>query len=965
MNFQFSHPSWLIALVVALAWTLWLFWTSEIQLSPWRKWTLLGIRISIVMLFCLALAGLQWLKPQEGLNIFYLLDRSQSISPMQQETSLKYVRDTFKKKNNQDKAGIIVFGADASMESSINKFLDANKIHAVINTERSDLASAIRLGTAAFPEHGQKRMVLLSDGNENLGDSVTAMLAAKSLQVGMDVLPLGTSRSTDVIVQKIGIPNQLKKGQTFEAKIFVQSDQVRKGTLRIFNNQKRVDEQEIELEAGKSLFTFSQTLPEPGFYTYDVELDIPDDRIPQNNRASGFTFVQGDPRVLFISSDLTADANVIAALRSIRIEVKEGGIERLPSDLAEIQSYDAIFLSNIAAGDLGRDIMLLLESAVRDFGVGLVCIGGDQSFAAGGYRSTPLENALPVSMELSSKKVLPNGALVLVVHATEFPGGNQWARDIAFAALDALNPRDEMGIVLWDGSNRWLFELTPVGDKKEKGRLITGMTPGDMPNFQPVMEKAYESLKKSTANLKHMVVFSDGDPGAPSQQLVDSIINDKITISSVMIGGHVAPQTMVWMADQGKGRFYDVNSPNILPQIFIKEAAVILKSAIFEQPFIPQVAGSSELIRGIAAQDFPQLLGYVATTPKSRSEIPLVSDKGDPILAHWQYGLGRAVAFTSDARAKWAKNWMQWEQFRQFWSQITRWALRRVEIADLTSEINIEKGEGTISVEAVDPQGNYRNFLNLQATVVNPKGEPKTVRLEQTSPGRYEAKFSTREVGTYMVNLVENQNGVVRSAQVLGISVNYSPEFDSSGSNLGLLRRLSEIGGGKLLNSANLDSNPFQHDRIKTFQPVDFWDWLLKIAILLFPLDVAVRRLQIDRAEWEKATKTFRRWLLFWRRTPAPVEQDESLSALLARRTQVRASMPSAPVEPRADLLSAQSPVSSEITSQVDVKKQPPSLEQKVVVTTKKEEDKAPPPGSTASRLLEAKKRALKKRQDN
>ncbi len=135
-----------------------------------------------------------------------------------------------------------------------------------------------------------------------------------------------------------------------------------------------------------------------------------------------------------------------------------------------MQSYDAIFLCNIAAGDLGLDSMRLLESAVRDFGVGLVCVGGDQTYAAGGYRGTPLEAMLPVEMELSSKKVLPNGALAIVCHATEFPGGNGWARDIAYAALDALGPQDEMGIVLWDGNNHWLFPLAKVGEQERHGQ---------------------------------------------------------------------------------------------------------------------------------------------------------------------------------------------------------------------------------------------------------------------------------------------------------------------------------------------------------------------------------------------------------------------------------------------------------------------------------------------------------------
>ena len=149
-----------------------------------------------------------------------------------------------------------------------------------------------------------------------------------------------------------------------------------------------------------------------------------------------------------------------------------------------MQSYDAIFLSNVAAGDLGNDLQKLLESAVRDFGVGLVCVGGDQTYAAGGYRGTPLENTLPVDMELDSKKVLPSGAVALVMHGMEFANGNQVARDCALGVLQALGPQDEMGVVLWDGNEHWLFPMTKVGDKKALGRQIAGMNQGDLPGFR-------------------------------------------------------------------------------------------------------------------------------------------------------------------------------------------------------------------------------------------------------------------------------------------------------------------------------------------------------------------------------------------------------------------------------------------------------------------------------------------------
>jgi uncharacterized membrane protein len=953
MNYQFTSPLWLWLLPVAWGLAVWLAWKSDAQLSRFRRGVALTIRLLVLLLVVLALAGLQWLRPMEGVNVFFLLDRSESIPSPQQEGARKYVNTAAKEKKKEDKAGVLVFGTDAAIEISASPALDVQKINAVVPTERTDIGAAIRLGTAAFPETGQKRLVLMTDGNENMGDAMAAVLAARPLGVTIDVIPLGVERGNDVSVQKLGLPNRVKKGQTFETRIFVNADKAQSATLRLYRNDQPLGEQKVELSAGKNLFTFPQTLTDNGFYSYNVFVDTAGDGVPQNNQASSFTHVQGDPRILIVSADPPADQTLAAALRSAKLEVAIGGIATFPRTLAEIQSYDAVFISNVAAGDLGQDAMKLLESAVRDFGVGLVCVGGDQTYAAGGYRGTPLETTLPVNMELDSKKVLPSGAVALVMHGMEFMNGNQIARDCALGVLDALGPRDEMGVVLWDGSDRWLFPMTKVGDKKELGKKIAGMNQGDLPSFQNVMSMAHQGLKNSIANLKHMVIFSDGDPGAPSQQLMQSIVGDKITVTTVLIAGHAGPETMQWISDQGRGRFYNVNNPGQLPQIFIKEAAVILKSAIFEEPFKPKVAGPSEIIRGIAAAEYPMLRGYVCTTPKSRAEIPLISDKGDPVLAHWQYGLGRSVAFTSDAQPKWARDWMGWEKYRQFWTQTAQWTIRRVENADFSTEVSIDKGEGHISLEALDEKGDYRNFLNLQTTVVSPGGERQVVRLEQTGPGRYEARFPTKQVGAYLMNVMELKDGKLAASQVVGASVNYSPEFSAPEPNVNFLNRLAEAGGGRVVSPESASSNPFLHGRKRTFQPQDLWEGLLKIGLCLFVVDVGVRRVHIDREEWLKATANLRRMVFFWRGKSRPAEADESLAALLARRDQVRTTQIVRPTEPAAELFRPERPV---------MVAEPESIKRE---ESPKEENETPSPEQPASvtgRLLAAKKKAQEER---
>ncbi|MEP6662286.1 MAG: VWA domain-containing protein [Verrucomicrobiota bacterium] len=909
--------------------------------------------IATVLIF--ALAELQWRTPLEGLNVFFLFDRSESIPSAQQETARVTAQKFSEKKKRTDLAGGLVFGAEAGIESMPASSLNLPKFEAVVGPERTDIASGIRLGAAAFPENGQKRLVLFSDGNENLGDAQSAALSLKNLGISLDVVPLGAFRANDVSIQKIGLPNKIKKGQVFEVKIFAQSDRAQTATMRLFRNNQFLGEQKIALVAGKNLFTFPQTLDDAGFYSYDVQLDAPGDLLPQNNRASSFVLVRGNPSILLASSDPKSDENLLAALQSSKLEVRGIDVKNFPASLPEIQSYDAIFLSNVAAGDLPTETLKLLEGAVHDFGVGVVCVGGDQTYAAGSYRGTPLETILPVDMELNSKKVLPNGALTIIIDKSGSMAGAklEMAKEAAMGAVTALSDQDFISVLAFDGATFVVAEMQRARNRKDILERIAGLTAGGGTSMYPPMVRAEEDLRKASASLKHCIILTDGQStGGDFEGITRKMVENKITVTTVGVGLDFDANFLQMIAQLGRGNFYEAVSYTQLPQIFIKEVAVILKSAIFEEPFKPQLALSSELVRGIGAKEFPPLLGYVCTTPKARAEIPLLTEKGDPLLAHWQYGLGRTVAFTSDAKSKWAADWVGWGKFRQFWSQVAQWSLRRLENADFKTEVSVEKGEGNISVEAVDPQGNFRNFLHLQTVIVSPKGERQTVSLEQTGPGRYEAKFPTLETGAYLMNLMDLKDGELRGSQILGASVNYSPEFSASEPNLNLLQHLAESTGGKVLEPAT--ENPFLHDRIKTFQPRDLWEWLVQCAIILFVFDVAIRRIQLDREQWIKAAQFARRSFLFWKTPPIPVKSDESLAALLQRRDSVRLRKNEnpivVPVLPDADLFRPQQ----------EIKLEPPV--EKPMENAKEASAKPEETENTTSKLLKAKRRAQQNR---
>jgi len=908
------------------------------------------MRMLIATMIILAIAGLQWLTPIAGMNIFFILDRSDSVPTSQQETAREWIRRVASDKVTGDRAGLVVFGSDASIEAAAGVALDLQKIEAVVPTARTDIGGAIQLASAAFPEFGQRRIVLVSDGNENLSDALNAAVSARALDVNVDVVPVGSERMSDISIQRLQLPSTVKQGQSFETKVFVQADEPGPAIVRLYRNEHYLGEQSINLESGKNLFTFPQTLPDSGFYKYDVRLDAVNDRVLQNNRAFAFTQVRGVPRVLIVSTDPAEESPLARALKSPDLDVKLTGVNEFPGSLAELQSYDALIFCNILAGDLSRDQQNLLETAVRDFGLGFVCVGGDQAYAAGAYRGTPIANILPVEVELSSKKVLPPGALVLVVDQSGSMVGEklEMARQAAAGAVHALAPSDYVGVIAFDGAPHVIVDLQRAGDRREIIGSIMGIGNGGGTVMYPPMVRAHEMLRNATASFKHCIILTDGvsQPG-DFDGITRAMVADRITVSTVGIGQDIDGNLLEGIAGIGKGRFYPVPFPNQLPQIFIKETAVVLKSAINEEPFMPRLVSSSELVRGISAAEYPQLLGYVITEPKARAETPLLTDKGDPLLAHWQYGLGRAVAFTSDARAKWAKHWIEWGRYQQFWRQVVQWSLRRLQNADLTIEVTSDRGEGRINVEALDERGNFRNFLSLQSAVVAPTGEKQIVRLQQTGPGHYEATFPMRETGAYLLNVMQMENGQVRAAQVVGASLNYSPELDASVPNLNLLRRIAESTGGKVLDASRPGSNPFYDDRRKTWRPYDLWESLLKVAIILFVLDVGVRRVQLERDEVERAARSLLGLLPFWPK-PAPASvSTPSLAALLAHRqelqeqnvrlpTRLMAARPiiTAPMSktPQASTVTSEQPVASQIEA------------------------------GTTARLLEAKRRAHQRR---
>jgi hypothetical protein len=314
----------------------------------------------------------------------------------------------------------------------------------------------------------------------------------------------------------------------------------------------------------------------------------------------------------------------------------------------------------------------------------------------------------------------------------------------------------------------------------------------------------------------------------------------------VAIGQGYAP-FLEEVARLGGGRFHFAGDAAVIPQIFAQETSLASRSYLVEETFTPEVVSPSPILQGLTG--LPPLRGYVATSAKLTAQLILQGGtKHDPVLAQWQYGLGRAVAWTSDAKGQWASDWITWPEFPRFWAQAIRWTIVEGASGGLESQVSLAEDRATITVEALDAAGNYRNNLEVNLSLIDPDLNQQTLSLRQTAPGLYEGDFRPDETGAYLLHVTGQDGADLVAAQTRGFVMAYSPEYRATQTDPTLLPDLATIGSGQLL-SLDTPAAAFAHTMPAAQGTTDLWPWFLALAILLLPLDVGLRRVRFGREE--------------------------------------------------------------------------------------------------------------------
>ena len=890
MPFQFTESPISLAVLAALfgglcGWSWWVNRHSVTDMSPERKRLALGLRIAIYALVVLALAGFRFVRRSDSLSVIFLMDASKSIREDQRQQEMAFVQNAAKSMRKTDTAGVVTFGKDPdqTVVPDPSKPFQIDGVRHSGATNATNIAQAMDAALAMpTPVGSAVKFVLLSDGNENVGSALGSLpsLTAKGVKVDSVILP--SSLKKEALIDRLVLPSRVKIGEPFQVKVITSALNRQRGRLSLRREGQPVGApREVDLPAGKRVYTFDSHIDKPGFYRYEAQLetDAASDTLLENNKGLGFVSVRGKPQILYIADTAERVPFLQQALKSQNIDVAYLPPAACPTSPAAFQMFDSVIISDVPRLVFSQAQMEAIQVSTRDFGVGFGMIGGVNSFGAGRYRNTPIEETLPVTLEVKKQKRLPSVAVALVIEDLEIPSSVNMSKEAAKAMIELLDPMDEVGVLDCNGfggfgpgagaggaGGTWRVPLQHVTDRAAiQSTIDTLENMGDPPSYDPYLIEAATKLQASEAKVKHIIFLGDGDAayegmGDTINSAMAKVRRMGITVSTVASGADQRGIAyMAQIARDGGGHAYVADQPSDLPRILLKDQQTISAPPIIEEPFTPRQVPGDEVIAGLGGM--PPLLGYNIANVKPTAGVSLVSHRNDPILATWRYGLGRSMAFMSDDKNRWAIQWLPWGGYGPFWAQAIRWTMRSYTPSDFQTQVTMDGTRGHVVVTALDKDGRFVNRLTFRGRVATPdmdSSKPNDVDIRQTAPGTYEGWFDAGQIGTYLVNVVRETQGKPPEMTVSGLVVPYSPEYRDLEANDYLMTQVAQAGGGAVTTNP---ADAFGGNRPVLYKPTDLSQWLLALALILIPIDVGVRRLAIEKSDLQRAWEWLRRRL--------------------------------------------------------------------------------------------------------
>jgi len=868
MEYQFTSPEYL-----KLLYALPVFWI--VSVLGYRHLTVSKIILStflrsiVFLLVVIVLAGLSVKeKSKREISTVFLVDMSDSITEEGRAWMWDYLKDLNGSLDKKVKKGVVIFGGESRVITpTLTEDLELENLlgeigASSISTDRTDIASGLMATLGIMPEDSSKMVVLLTDGNQNLGEAEKAatMVAGNSVKVFV-VSPPDVQGVDEILIKKVVVPKEINEGEMFNVKVVIENknDRAIKGNLKLHKRDGVLKEWNTEFKSGISVFEVPYKSEEKGFIKFNANLDIEDtglDLDKENNSKFAFVNISGKTRLLYVNGDKNKKTYLTDALtdKTIAVEIKKP--EQIPKTLQEYLKYDSIIFSNVSRDFISDEQMMLLEKYVKDYGGGFVMTCGTNITAEGGYSGTQIEEILPVKIiggEPPKKEKKSRLSLILIIDKSGSMLGKKmlFAKKASIELLKQLKPNDNFGIVAFDTSPYTIVELKPNEDvKKEIIRKLSMLNADGGTDIFPAMDTAYREIRKKNSKVNHVILLSDGNTKSiyyHYNRMISKFQQANISVSTIALGTWLVNTKLLEdIAKKTKGQFYQITDIVKLPRLIIKDSEFFVSQSDFhEEHFYPKINQGSQILKGIYDKQFPPLKGHTITEAKENVEIPLVTNimgKTDPILADWRYGLGKVVVYASDANARWSSKWINWSMFNKFWSQVVRWSMRDISKANYDVKVRNDDSKIVLQIESSTL---LEDDTKLEVSLISPdySGNGQRFLLKQVAPKRFVSELKDINPGIYNLKISRVKDGKVIDLKTKGLLVpekiaTKPLEYAVQGNNISQLKNIAEITGGKY--NPKKEEITVEEQEIVIFKGLA--GFLIPLALFLFIIDIAVRK---------------------------------------------------------------------------------------------------------------------------
>lgn len=813
-------------------------------------------RIIIMILIIVGIADITLSIKGKNISTVFLLDISDSMSAFT-ENGIEFINEALEDIPKNNKAGVVVFGDNSSIDKIMDNKDEYRGIKSAPLVSATNIEEAINTSFSLFEKNSSKRIVLITDGEENKGNLLNTIPLLSKESIDLKVYKVNNETGDEVYVEDVKVPDNISIGEEFAVNISIQSNVQTRAKLTLFSGRDKKGEQEVELQKGSNNFVFKDVQATGGFKSYRVLIEAESDTNKINNEYSCFTNVISKPNILVIEGSNGSATGVIETLDVSSCNYKTISPTNSPRTLNELLEYKTIVMCDVHKGDLNEGFMNNIESYVKDYGGGVVTFGGENSYALGGYRDTALEKILPVNMDKKGKNEVPSISISLIIDksGSMSSGDGQvskltLAKEAAMNALESLKAGDKINVIAFDDKYQNVVEMQDVSNKDDIKEMIAGISLGGGTSIYPALEQGYEAQLESDSKIKHIVLLTDGQDSfslSNYEELIKNINGAGITISTVSVGDDADTNLLETIAQKGNGRYYHTDQYSDIPRIFAKEVLLSAGTYIINEEFTPSVSSNSEILNGINIGDgIPQLKGYIGTSIKDNATEILTSNHDEPILATYRYGLGKTVSWTSDINGQWSSDYLTWKEGAQLIKNTIYWTIP--ELSD-EGKLSITQDGNEAVVEFYNESTSDKT--KIQAVYNNEDGEGGGLELTQDEPGKFVGRVKIEDTGFYTFNIREEEDGNIINNYNGAFSMQYSDEYKFNKNKERIESLVNEVKGTFI----NLPKDVFGGELKLAYKKINITNIVLVIALMLFFLDIVYRRLNLDFSKYFKKNK--------------------------------------------------------------------------------------------------------------